>query len=73
MGVKEMTREESLSLRNGLYRIYWKKNEGGGTSLAAIGILENGYRWIAPINWVHPSEIQDVWELIEEVEELGIR
>lgn len=66
-----MTWEESLPLRNGLYRIHWKEREGGGTSLAAIGILENGYRWIAPINWVHPSEKQDVWELIEKVEKIA--
>ena len=32
----------------GLYEIFWKS---GGSSLAAIGNLHSGNRWIAPINW----------------------
>jgi hypothetical protein len=32
----------------GLYKIFWKS---GGSSLAAIGNMYNGVRWIAPINW----------------------
>lgn len=36
----------------GLHRIYWKS---GGTSIAAIGMLSDGRRWIAPCNWVSPS------------------
>lgn len=38
--------------RSGLYRVFWKS---GGSSLAAIGILSNGDRWIAPTNWVTPG------------------
>lgn len=32
----------------GLYEIFWKS---GGSSLAAIGNMKNGIRWIAPTNW----------------------
>jgi len=32
----------------GLYEIFW---DSGGSSLAAIGNLHDGVRWIAPINW----------------------
>jgi hypothetical protein len=35
----------------GLYRVHWKS---GGSSLAAIGMMENGDRWIAPTNWIKP-------------------
>ncbi len=48
-----MTREEAKKLPLGLYRIYWKQ---GGYSLAAIGQLDDGNRWMAPINWTNKSE-----------------
>ncbi len=32
----------------GIYKIFWKD---GGTSLASVGNLHDGVRWIAPINW----------------------
>ncbi len=34
--------------KHGLYKIYWFS---GGSSLAAIGSLHDGTRWIAPCNW----------------------
>ncbi len=46
----------------GLYRVYWKSGEG--SSLAAIGMLPSGERWLAPINWVRPTE-NPPWEDIE--------
>jgi hypothetical protein len=45
----------------GLYRVYWDE---GGYSLAAVGVLSNGDRWLAPINWVHPTENQDYWRQV---------
>jgi hypothetical protein len=50
-----MTKQEYNSLPLGLYRIFWKQSCGGGMSLAAIGMTENGSRWIAPTNWVAPA------------------
>ena len=32
----------------GLYEIFWKS---GGSSLASVGNMYDGIRWIAPINW----------------------
>ena len=32
----------------GLYRLHW---DDGGFSLAAVGILHDGTRWFAPVNW----------------------
>jgi hypothetical protein len=32
----------------GLYEIFWKS---GGSSLASVGNMHDGVRWIAPINW----------------------
>lgn len=48
----------------GLYKVYWKS---GGDSLAAVGVLPNGDRWLAPTNWVHPTEKQSVWDGIEQM------
>lgn len=53
----------------GLYRVYWKD---GGFSLAAVGMLENGDRWLAPVNWVHPTENQDVWEKVLRLEKIEV-
>lgn len=48
----------------GLYRVYWKD---GGSSLASIGMLGNGDRWLAPVNWIHPTEDQDIWDRVARV------
>lgn len=37
------------TVKHGLYRIWWRS---GGDSVAAVGIAENGDRWIAATNWV---------------------
>lgn len=37
-----------FNLKPGLYRVHWVE---GGTSLAAIGLLDDGTPWMAPINW----------------------
>jgi len=54
----------------GLYRIRWKS---GGNSLAAIGMNEDGTRWIAPTNWVAPNidPTSDAWAEIEEAERVA--
>lgn len=51
----------------GLYRIHWKS---GGSSLAAIGMMENGDRWIAPTNWLRPGMMPSAgeWGEIERLE-----
>lgn len=63
-----MKQHEAKLLKLGLYKINWKKKHGGGTSLAAIGMIENGDRWLAPVNWIRPTEKQDVWKWIKSVE-----
>lgn len=32
----------------GIYEVFWK---GGGSSIASIGMRDNGERWVAPTNW----------------------
>lgn len=52
--VNDQKKEEGNRIFNqenvpfGLYRVWWKS---GGSSLASIGGLYNGDRWIAPTNW----------------------
>jgi hypothetical protein len=62
-----MKQKEVKELENGLYKIYWKS---GAKSLAAVGQLYNGDKWLAPTNWT--SEIgftapSDVWHLVKKV------
>lgn len=65
-----MTKQEARQLPLGLYRIYWKRCNQ--TSLAAIGMLNNGDKWLAPINWTHPTDNQNIWRKIEKVEKFRI-
>lgn len=53
---------------HGLYRLYWKD---GGSSLAAVGILHDGTRWYAPVNWTNESPkgiAHDDWDRVERAE-----
>lgn len=51
--------------QHGLYRVFWKS---GGSSLAAIGVTDDGGRWLAPINWTKPSVAFTEWDHIERLE-----
>ncbi len=58
-----MKREEVQLLEHGLYKIWWKS---GGHSLAAVGSLSNGKRWMAPTNWITvPSTTH--WPIVKKV------
>jgi hypothetical protein len=59
-----MTKTESRNLKLGLYRVYWTS---GGWSVAAIGMKDNGDKWLAPTNWVGPTLDPD-WDGILRVE-----
>jgi hypothetical protein len=61
-----MKKTEVQKLSLGLYKIYWKD---GGWSLAAVGSLPNGDRWLAPTNWVSlANEYSKEWRRVEKVE-----
>lgn len=63
-----MTLIEANKLKHGLYEVFWIE---GGSSLAALGSLHNGDRWLAPCNWTSPNEIKfnaSYWGQIERVE-----
>jgi hypothetical protein len=55
--------------RNGLYRVHWT---GGGSSLAAVGTLHDGARWLAPVNWTSPDGTgiasEQHWNEVERLE-----
>jgi len=63
-----MNKEKRNSLTPGIYQVYWKQKNGGGDSLAAIGYLTNGDRWLAPINWTGRGERQKDWKAVKRVE-----
>lgn len=68
-----MKKEDVKELRHGLYRIYWKKKEGGGTSVASVGNLHDGQKWIAPTNWTakvgeNPTAFGKIWDKVKKVE-----
>jgi hypothetical protein len=50
------TREEILGCPHGIYKIFW---ESGGFSLAAIGSLPDGTRWMSPTNWTDSSTLKE--------------
>lgn len=54
---------------HGLYRIHWKCDAGGGTSLAAIGSYSDGRRWFAPTNWTTSDGTQ--WHLSTYLVDIG--
>jgi len=41
-------KEEILDCKHGVYRIHWRD---GSSSVASIGGMHNGNRWVAPSNW----------------------
>lgn len=53
----------------GAYRVYWKS---GGNSLATVGNMHDGTRWIAPTNWTSAEDptgrIDDV--MVESIEKM---
>ena len=61
-----MTADEARQLPLGLYRVFWKSDDR--PSIAAIGMLEDGQRWLAPANWTRPTEDQHIWRRVERVE-----
>lgn len=48
-------KDKIINCNSGLYRVYWAD---GGSSLAAIGSLYDGTRWLAPTNWVTGSKTE---------------
>lgn len=58
-----MKREKVQRLEHGLYKIRWKD---GGYSLAAVGSLSNGQRWMAPTNWICIGENVS-WKMVKKV------
>jgi len=67
-----MTNEDAQKLDNGLYKIYWLPS---GSSLAAIGRLQDGSVWMAPTNWVAPTAegiaTVEFWEQVRKVQKLA--
>ncbi len=58
-------------LKPGLYVVHWKS---GGSSLAAVGCVDNGLNWFAAVNWTS-SEAEGIastrhWRLVARVEPL---
>lgn len=56
---------EFTTCKPGVYQINWKS---GGFSIAAVGVMPNGSRWLAPLNWVMPGTISNVIEDIDSME-----
>ncbi len=57
-----------LNCQLGLYKIFWKEEQGGNVSLAAIGMSREGERWFAPTNWSNVGLLKDSVESIARME-----
>ena len=63
-------KKELLNCELGIYRIHWKS---GCSSVAAIGNLHDGMRWIAPTNWtneINPTGRMD--KIYHEIDKLEL-
>lgn len=60
-----MTDDQVAQIKPGLYLIYWKEEQGGGASLAAVGCDEEGKKWYHPTNWISGPSFD--WEIVERV------
>lgn len=47
-------KNQMINCDHGLYRVHWKS---GSSSLASIGSMHNGDRWISPTNWTGNSSL----------------
>lgn len=70
-----MTRDEVQKLRHGLYRLHWRAQDGGGSSLAVVGSMYSGRRWYACANWVGKdghgipgADSDEAWEKVDAAE-----
>lgn len=66
-----MTEQETYSLVPGVYKVYWKLSAGGGKSLAAVGFLHGGRRWLAACHETGNKSIRatdEPWADVERVE-----
>ena len=52
-----MNEKEVRKLKTGIYRLYWKS---GGSSLASVGCMSNGDKWLCPVNWTNDSCTPDI-------------
>ena len=60
-----MKKAKVQELKHGLYRVFW---DDGGSSLAAVGSMPNGDRWISPTNWVSPgTDSRAIWKGVKKV------
>ena len=57
-----MKKAEVQKLAHGVYRVFWKT---GSSSVAAVGSTADGTRWLAPSNWLWPSEKH--WRYVDHV------
>lgn len=68
---EKINKKDVQKLKHGLYRIYWKS---GGCSLASVGSMPNGDRWIAPTNWVSCGTAElKYWKSILKVKALNLK
>jgi hypothetical protein len=72
-----MTIEETKLLAHGLYRIHWNEGAGSGTSLAVVGSMYSGARWLACANWtgqdgkgIPGSDNAEMWNLVHRAEQI---
>ncbi len=60
-----MKKVDVQKLPHGVYRLFWKS---GGSSLASVGSMPDGRRWMAPTNWISGSTARrGAWKKVERV------
>lgn len=53
----------------GVYLVHWRDDTA---SLAAVGMTQQGSRWLAPVNWTRPSTDRRVWRLVRRLSKAAV-
>ena len=65
-----MKKSDVNKLPPGIYRLHWKTYDC--TSIAAVGVTEDGDRWMAPTNWTSPTTNRAYWRMVKKADFLKI-
>lgn len=70
-----MLKSEADKIKSGVYRIFWKREKGGGSSVASVGRTASNYPWLAPSNWISPPSTKGYreWHKVERVELIALK
>ena len=65
--VETIEHKEIMNCKYGVYKVFWRS---GGHSVASIGGLYDGQRWLAPSNWTAPNGHNPTCLLMDKINDI---